>query len=98
MKFTLVIIIMLFSSCYSNLYKRERFTYAPKERQIWIDSYKYEVFYGCIKEGIQNDSLRIILKPRDLFSKNTNVDFQILIKQENMAKKLLMRCQKLILK
>lgn len=54
MKFLLItVIILIFSSCSYNSYKREKFTYNQEEKQIWIDSYKYEVFYGCIKEGIK---------------------------------------------
>ena len=56
-------------------YKKEKFTYNEQQKEIWINSYKYEVFYGCIEEGIGNDSLRIILKNKDLFNKNSEVDF-----------------------
>lgn len=44
------------------------------EKQSWINSYKYEAFYGCIQEGLKNDSLKIILSNKDLFAPNLNMD------------------------
>lgn len=69
----LILICLTFISCSSN--KRDSFEYNEKsERKIWINSFKYEAFYGCIKEGIKNDSLRIILKNKDLFNKSLEIE------------------------
>lgn len=79
MRYLMLYAIAIFlTSCSSNSYKRQRFTYSPSEKQIWIDSYKYEVYFGCINEGLENDSLRIILKSRDLYSKNAEIDFKVI--------------------
>ena len=58
-----------------NTFKRERFKYIQDEKQSWINSYKYEAFYECINEGLENDSLKIILSNKDLFAPNLNIDF-----------------------
>ncbi|MFA5556034.1 MAG: hypothetical protein WCY06_05850 [Flavobacteriaceae bacterium] len=87
-----VFIIMFISSLFffsCNSYKRERFTYYEQEKKIWINSYKYQVFYGCIERGIGNDSLRIILKNKDLFSKNSNVNFFIIDQAREYGKRII---------
>lgn len=71
--FVFFIVLALIASCTS--YKRERFSYPNSEKDTWINSYKYEAFYGCIREGLGNDSLRIILSNKDLFRPNMDMDF-----------------------
>lgn len=68
-----IIVAILFASC--TTHKKETFTYNHDEKQLWINSYKYEAFYGCINEGLENDSLRIILKNKDLFNPTLDLDF-----------------------
>lgn len=70
--FLLIIAIIALFSC--STFKRERFKYIQDEKQSWINSYKYEAFYGCIQEGLKNDSLKIILNSKDLFAPNLNMD------------------------
>ncbi len=74
--YNVILVILLTCSCSSN--KRDSFSYDYKSKDFWINSYKYEVFYGCIKEGLVNDSLRIILKDKDLFNPNSDLDFLII--------------------
>ncbi|OYQ49905.1 hypothetical protein CHU92_00230 [Flavobacterium cyanobacteriorum] len=59
-----------------NSIKNNPFTYKQTTKELWIDSYKYEVFYGCIKEGLGNDSLRILLRNKDLFNPNLELDIE----------------------
>lgn len=71
----LICVFLLLNSCKTN-YLRQNFNYEEKKsKELWINSYKYEVFYGCIKEGLGNDSLRIILKDKDLFNKSLELEF-----------------------
>ena len=72
-KIILFAIAISLISC--DTYKRESFTYNENEKQLWINSYKYEAFYGCMNQGLENDSLKIILKSKDLFNPNLNLDF-----------------------
>jgi len=71
----LICAFLLLNSCMTNSL-RQSFNYEEKKsKELWINSYKYEVFYGCIKEGLGNDSLRIILKDKDLFNKSIELEF-----------------------
>ncbi|RZJ66559.1 MAG: hypothetical protein EOO50_09305 [Flavobacterium sp.] len=85
-KISIIIFTNLLICC--NTYKRENFTYNQNEKQLWINSYKYEVFYGCIKEGLQNDSLRVILKNRDLFNPNLELDFSTIDQARQIGKEI----------
>lgn len=71
----LICVFLFLNSCKTNSLK-QKFNYEEKNsKELWINSYKYEVFYGCIKEGLGNDSLRIILKDKDLFNKSLELEF-----------------------
>lgn len=61
------------------------------ENDTWINSYKYEVFCGCIREGIGNDSLRIILAKKDLFRPNMNMDFGTIEDARSLGKQLVQK-------
>lgn len=65
-RYTILIAGALTLSCGG--YKRGSFTYSLQARQAWIDAYKYEAFYRCVKERLRNDSLRLLLQRTDLFS------------------------------
>jgi hypothetical protein len=70
-----ILICSLIFSCKTK-YVKENFEYEEKTpKELWINSYKYEVFYGCIKYGIGSDSLRLILQNKDLFNKSLELDF-----------------------
>ncbi|MES2487935.1 MAG: hypothetical protein V4581_18555 [Bacteroidota bacterium] len=88
MKKLILLSAIILASC-NTTYKRELFTYNQNEKQIWIDSYKYEVFYGCMKEGLGNDSLRIVLQNKDLFNKNANADLALSEEARELGKKVI---------
>lgn len=64
--------------CFScNLYK-ESFSYSQleyDEEEAWIDAYKYNAFLGCVNAGLGNDSLRLVLKSKDLYYPNAEITF-----------------------
>lgn len=68
-----LLLLFLLISC--STYKKDRFSYNYDSENLWINSYKYEAFYGCMKEGLKNDSLRIILQNTDLFNPSGEIDF-----------------------
>lgn len=72
---TAVILTFVFLICSCGTVKRDRFTYSGSEKETWINSYKYEAFYGCMQAGLGNDSLKIILQSKDLFSPNMDMTF-----------------------
>jgi hypothetical protein len=85
----LFFIVLLFLSCRpTNI--RESFSYEEDDlKRNWINSYKYEVFYGCIKQGLGNDSLRIILSKNDLFNKFLELEFKTIDSARNLGYKLI---------
>ena len=71
------ITVLIVFHCYScDLYK-DKFYYPQykNEKQSWIDAYKYTVFLNCVKVGIGNDSLRLILKRKDLYYPYSGMTF-----------------------
>jgi len=78
--------------------KREKFSYNLDKKQSWISGYKYEVFYGCIKEGIGNDSLRIILEKKDLFNQNSDIDFPTIDKARALGSEVIKKMPKAYIK
>ena len=70
----LFILIFFFVSCKS--YKGYDFAYRNEDTNTWINTFKAEVFYSCIKEGLKNDSLNIILKKKDLLNLYEGMDFE----------------------
>jgi hypothetical protein len=85
--YNIILVVLLICSCSSH--KIDGFSYNYQSKDLWVNSYKYEVFYGCIKEGIGNDSLRIILKDRDLFNPNTDLDFLTIDNAREKGKKII---------
>jgi hypothetical protein len=65
-KIFLMGLVIIFLSC--STYKRDKFEYRNNDKKVWINTFKSEVFYSCIKEGIKNDSLHKILENKDLFN------------------------------
>jgi hypothetical protein len=97
MKKLILISLLVLVSC-KTTQQREHFTYSPTEKQVWIDSYKYDVFYGCIKEGAGNDSLRLILQQKDLFNRNVNVDLAISKQARELGAKIIREMPEPIIK
>ncbi|CAM3926742.1 MULTISPECIES: hypothetical protein [Flavobacterium] len=95
-KYILLIPLLGIISC--NTYKRDKFTYNQDNKQSWIDSYKYEAFYGCINEGLENDSLRILLKNKDLLNSNLDLSFSIIDEARSFGKKIIKNMPKPIIK
>ena len=59
-------VILLLISC--SVYKKDKFTYRNNDENVWVNTFKAEVFYSCINEGIGNDSVIKILKTKDLLN------------------------------
>lgn len=65
MKKICILLSVMFISC--STYKRERFDYNFGENQ-WVNSYKTDVFFACIKKAYQSDSLFKLIEKKDFFS------------------------------
>ncbi|MGB1268675.1 MAG: hypothetical protein ACPG45_02975 [Flavobacteriaceae bacterium] len=61
-------LVFLFFSCAT---KHERPTYrfdSKTSEHGWVVAYKQHVFYSCLKEGYQNDSIFILMRKEDSFN------------------------------
>gem|GEM_PF-851726 len=75
-RYCVVFSMLLF--CFSCSLHKEKFSYPHQyknEKQSWIDAYKYNAFWGCVNAGLGNDSLRLILKRKDLYYPYSEITF-----------------------
>ena len=87
MKKTFLILIIAFSTFSCNSYKRDKFKYRNEDKNVWINTFKSEVFYSCINEGIKNDSLFKIIKKKDLLNIYDGYPFNIIDSARSLGKK-----------
>jgi hypothetical protein len=76
MTYRLFIIIICFLTVSCKSYQHERFKYRgsnTNEKTFWIEIYKDEMFYQCIKEGYKNDSIFKLMRKKDLFNSSEAV-------------------------
>ena len=85
-----VISCFIMTSC-STTYTREKFSYVYiNEKNAWIESYKYKVFYSCFKEGMQNDTILKMIDKKDFFDINDDaIDVRDLDKASALGKKII---------
>jgi len=63
----LIIIVVLINIAFScTTYKREKFDYSFGSDK-WINIYKTNVFFACIRNGYSNDSIFKLIGKKDLF-------------------------------
>ena len=91
-----ILLLIVIVSC--KTYKKDRFSYDYDSEKLWINSYKYEVFYGCISEGLKNDSLRIILQNKDLFNPCNELEFNQIDSARNIGNKVIKNAPKPFIK
>lgn len=86
-KLTLIISILLliFSSCES--YKRTKFDY-NKSNNPWVEAFKDNVFFACLKESYKNDTIFKLIDNRDAFNPYDGLSLDDLNKTKELAKKL----------
>lgn len=61
------------------------------ELKLWINNYKQKIFYYCLYENYQNDSIMKMMRKEDLFNLNDYIPFPF---YEKMLSKI---CQKTII-
>lgn len=79
--------MLLITSC--TTYKREKFEYRNEDRNVWINTFKSEVFYSCMKEGMKNDSLYKILKNKDLLNMYEGFEVKSMDYARNIGEKVI---------
>lgn len=88
-KVFLFFIIILNFSC-TTTYKREKFYYRGEGKNHWINTFKEEVFYACLREGYKNDSIFKMMAKKDFFNfSGDNFDYEILDTAEVIGKRII---------
>jgi len=82
--FIYLIIAIVLLGCYPN--KRSSFKYNQDENR-WITGFKDAVFYFCIREGYQNDSIFELMSTKDLLS-SMKMDLSIIYYQIQFGKNI----------
>lgn len=75
-KIFLLILMSIFLSCSS--YQRDEFSYRKEDKKVWINTFKSEVFYQCLREGYQNDTIFKLMAQKDLFNSYDGFEFNII--------------------
>jgi hypothetical protein len=89
-KITLLATCIQLSCC--STYKRDKFHYKGqiKSSQIsWINNFKDEVFYECLKEGYKNDSIFKLMSKKDLFNSSEISDFSEMDSARVLGRKII---------
>ena len=85
--YSILLIAMITLSC--STYKRDKFQYRNDDINVWTNTFKSEVFYYCIQEGLKNDSLFKILKKKDLFNLFDGYPITIIDSARSLGKKVI---------
>lgn len=98
MKQTYLIIITAFVTLSCSTYKRDKFQYRNVDKKVWINTFKSEVFYSCISEGIKNDSLFKMMKKKDLLNTYDGYPIKIIDNARSLGKKIIAEMPKPFIK
>jgi len=90
-KTVILIICLLVLSC--NIYKRDSFYFRSdskyKDEVFWIDNFKDEAFYECLKEGYKNDSIFKLMAKKDLFNSSEINGFSEMEKARALGREII---------
>jgi hypothetical protein len=89
MKKTYLIIITAFVTLSCSTYKRDKFQYRNVDKKVWINTFKSEVFYSCISEGVKNDSLFKMIMKKDLLNIYDDYPIKIIDNARSLGKKII---------
>ena len=85
----LLVLSLAFISC--NTYKRDNFKYRNEDKKVWINTFKTEVFYECLKEGYKNVSIFKLIAKKDLFNSYDAIDFTTVDFARELGKKIIVK-------
>lgn len=88
-----LLVVFLVFSC--NVYKRDKFSY-DYGRNTWINTYKAEVFYACIKEGFNNDSIIKLMSKKDYLNPYDEFYFSEIDSARILGKKIILNMPKVM--
>ena len=86
-KIILLILPFIILSCSTQ--KRDKFEYRNEDKKVWINTFKSEVFYECLKEGFKNDSIFKLMEKKDLFNSYDAIDFTAIDFARELGKQII---------
>jgi hypothetical protein len=86
-KVCFLMLMLLFISC--STYQRDKFSYRKEDKKYWINNFKSEVFYECLKEGYQNDTIFKLIAKKDLFNTREYFEFNLIDSAKVLGKSII---------
>ena len=87
----IIILILPFIILSCSTQKRDKFEYRNEDKKVWINTFKTEVFYECLKEGYKNDSIFKLMAKKDLFNSYDAIDFTTVDFARELGKKIIVK-------
>jgi len=85
----LLILPFIILSCSTQ--KRDEFKYRNEDKKVWINTFKSEVFYECLKEGYKNDTIFKLMEKKDLFNSYDAIDFTTIDFARELGKQIIIK-------
>ena len=85
----IIILILPFIILSCSTQKRDNFKYRNEDKKVWINTFKSEVFYECLKEGFKNDSIFKLMEKKDLFNSYDAIDFTAIDFARELGKQII---------
>ena len=85
----IIILILPFIILSCSTQKRDKFEYRNEDKKVWINTFKSEVFYECLKEGFKNDSIFKLMEKKDLFNSYDAIDFTAIDFARELGKQII---------
>ena len=82
-----VLLVLTLTGC--STHKLKKFEYHFGNEETWINSYKIEVFWGCMQESYKNDTLTKIISKKDFINQPEIIaDWDIIEKANEIGKRV----------
>ena len=88
-KIFLLLTSLIIFSC--STYQRDKFSYRKDDKKYWINNFKSEVFYECLKEGYQNDTIFKLIAKKDLFNTREYFEFDLIDSAKVLGKSIIIK-------
>ena len=89
MKKSIILLSLIILSCSTQ--NRDNFKYRNDDKKVWINTFKSEVFYECLREGFKNDTIFKLMSEKDLFNSYDAIDFTTIDFARELGKKIIIK-------
>lgn len=98
-KIVITLALIVFSTSCQNRYLREKFHYRNEDELTWVNTFKAEAFYSCLKERYPNkDSIFFEMGKSDLFNLFEGIDTENIDYARSLGKKIAVQMPKPFIK